>query len=134
MTGQQVSRRVALLGAGGAVVVLGVAACGASDNTTMKTVTGNGPVPSSDIPVGGAVYLPDISVIVTQPTKGQFKAFSSICTHQGCPVTQVMGKNLLCPCHGSQFSLATGAVEAGPAPSPLPAKKATVQGDSVAIN
>ena len=31
-----------------------------------------------------------------------------------------------CPCHGSEFKITNGAVVAGPAPSPLPAKQITI--------
>ena len=36
-----------------------------------------------------------------------------------------------CPCHGSQFDATTGAVVAGPAPSPLPPVSVTVRGGKV---
>ena len=60
---------------------------------------------TSEVPVGGGVILEDADYVVTQPTKGEFKAFSKICTHQGCPVAEVTGGNINCKCHGSQFSV-----------------------------
>ena len=36
-----------------------------------------------------------------------------------------------CPCHGSEYSIKDGAVLAGPAPKPLPAKTIKVSGDSI---
>ena len=50
-------------------------------------------------------------------------AFSAICTHAGCLVSQWIGAagHLRCPCHGSEFDPAqAGKVVAGPAPFPLP--------------
>ncbi|HEY0231174.1 MAG TPA: Rieske (2Fe-2S) protein [Dokdonella sp.] len=50
-------------------------------------------------------------------------AFSAICTHQGCDVSEFLpeDKNLLCFCHFSKYDpLADGAVTAGPAPRNLP--------------
>src|SRR5688572_23233833 len=41
-------------------------------------------VPAADVPVGGGTVLTEEKVVVTQPTKGEFKAFTAICTHQGC--------------------------------------------------
>ena len=75
-------------------------------------------VKASAVPVGGGVILSQ--AVVTQPAAGVFKAFSPVCTHQGCTVAQIQNQQILCPCHGSAFSISTGAVEGGPAPSPLP--------------
>jgi nitrite reductase/ring-hydroxylating ferredoxin subunit len=56
----------------------------------------------------------DKDVVVTQPTAGEYKAFSATCTHQGA--SQVGGRRVIvCPCHGSKFAIADGAVTAGPA-------------------
>jgi len=92
---------------------------------------GNALVATSKIPVGGGAVLSGPQVVVTQPTAGEFKAFSAVCTHMGCIVNQVSNGTIDCPCHGSQYSISTGAVVAGPAPSPLPAKQIKVSGGSV---
>ncbi len=49
-------------------------------------------------------------------------AYSSICTHQGCDVTEYVGaeKLLMCFCHFSKFSPADGSVAKGPASKSLP--------------
>lgn len=86
---------------------------------------------TAKVPEGGGVILPDAEVVVTQPTAGDFKAFSAICTHQGCTVGDVAGGVIICPCHGSQFSVEDGSVTAGPAPSPLPEVAITVDGKNV---
>ncbi len=66
---------------------------------------------------GGYVYSGNVIVINTG--NENFVALSDICTHAGCTVNySASGKYLLCPCHGSVFST-TGAVERGPAVSPL---------------
>jgi Rieske Fe-S protein len=92
---------------------------------------GNALVATSKIPVGGGAVLSGPQVVVTQPTAGEFKAFSAVCTHMGCIVNQVSNGTIDCPCHGSQYNISTGAVVAGPAPSPLPAKQIKVSGGSV---
>ena len=94
---------------------------------------GGGGIPTSEIPVGGGRIFADQQVVVTQPKAGEFKAFSAICTHQGCPVTRVSGGFIDCPCHGSQFSIEDGSVQGGPAPRPLPEKKVTVSGNSLTV-
>ncbi|HEY6494546.1 MAG TPA: Rieske (2Fe-2S) protein, partial [Trebonia sp.] len=85
----------------------------------------------TEIPVGGGKILSGPQVVVTQPTAGEFKAFSAVCTHMGCIVNQISNQTIDCPCHGSQYSIATGDVLAGPAPRPLPAKQIKVTGGSV---
>ena len=50
-------------------------------------------------------------------------AFSAVCTHQGCDVTEwkASEKTLLCFCHASQFNpFNNGAVAVGPAAKALP--------------
>ncbi|GGT58827.1 iron-sulfur protein [Streptomyces atratus] len=88
---------------------------------------------TADIPEGGGVIFADQDVVVTQPKAGEFKAFSSKCTHQGCAVSSVSDGTINCPCHGSKFDVATGSVEAGPATRPLPARPITVKGDSITL-
>ena len=86
---------------------------------------------TSKVPVGSGTVIADQQVVVTQPTAGSFKAFSAVCTHMGCIVNQVSNGTIDCPCHGSQYSISTGAVVTGPAPRPLPAKQIKVSGDSI---
>jgi Rieske Fe-S protein len=88
---------------------------------------------TSDVPEGGGMVFKDHKVVVVQPTAGEFKAFSSTCTHAGCQVKDVSGGTINCPCHGSKFAVADGSVKGGPAPKPLPAVKITIDGDSVKL-
>ena len=71
--------------------------------------------------------------VVTQPTAGQYKAFTNICTHQGCPVSAVQDGVIICPCHGSHFSITDGSAVAGPAQAPLAEKKVTESGNNLYI-
>jgi Rieske Fe-S protein len=73
-----------------------------------------------EIPVGGGKVFAAHKVVVTQPKKGEFKAFSAICTHMQCVVDKVADGTIDCPCHGSKYAIANAKVVAGPAPSPLP--------------
>lgn len=138
------SRRAVLAaGAGAAVSVTALAACGSGGTTAAPDPAGAAPSGStggsgatggsggasgglakvSDIPVGGAVSAETADgrpVIVSQPSAGQIVAFSAICTHQGCTVAPA-GSMIRCPCHGSTYDLATGANTGGPAPKPLAA-------------
>jgi Rieske Fe-S protein len=135
MTDPAALTRRSLLIAGGAGTALALAAC-APDETNGDTEPGTGTPTEvavlSDIPVGGAVavMLDGSQIIVSQPTAGEVVAFSAICTHKGCPV-QPEQKGLACPCHGSLFDTATGAVLEGPATDPLPPVTVTLDGDKV---
>nr|BFE75166.1 hypothetical protein GCM10020092_084670 [Actinoplanes digitatis] len=83
----------------------------------------------ADVPEGGGVIKGDY--VITQPTAGKYKAFSKVCTHAGCDVSKVDGGVIVCPCHGSTFSLEDGSPVSGPANQPLPEKKVTVDGDNI---
>jgi Rieske Fe-S protein len=88
---------------------------------------------TSDIPVGGGKVFKDDKVVVTQPTSGQFRAFSAVCTHRGCTVGSVSGGTINCACHGSKFSAADGAVQAGPATEGLSEKSVKVEGNKIVL-
>ncbi|MGW0658958.1 Rieske (2Fe-2S) protein [Streptodolium elevatio] len=88
---------------------------------------------TSDIPVGGGKIFDQQKVVVTQPSAGTFKAFSSTCTHQGCTVSSISNGTINCACHGSKFSATDGSVESGPATKPLPAKQIATSGDQITL-
>jgi nitrite reductase/ring-hydroxylating ferredoxin subunit len=113
-------------GAGSAAPASSAAAGGASSSSATNALAA-----TSKIPVGSGMIFPEPQVVVTQPTAGEFKAFSAVCTHMGCIVNQISNQTIDCPCHGSQYSITTGAVVAGPAPRPLPAKQIKVSGGSI---
>jgi len=106
-----------------------------TDAGTTSAASGGGSAlaKTSDIPVGGGKIFPSDKVVVTQPTAGQFKGFSAVCTHMGCTVAEVSGGTINCPCHGSRFHVADGSVAHGPASSPLPPKQVTVSGDEISL-
>lgn len=79
-----------------------------------------------DIPVGGGMVFMNEKVVVTQPAKGEFRAFSAVCTHVGCVCNRVANGTIDCPCHGSEFKITDGAVVTGPAPAPLPPRTISV--------
>lgn len=101
--------------------------------STSAPVPAGPSVATSEVPVGGGVILDDADYVITQPTKGEFKAFSKICTHQRCPVTEVAGGSINCKCHNSKFSIEDGSVQSGPATKPLPPAEVEVAGDQAVV-
>lgn len=90
--------------------------------------------PAKDVPVGSAAGFSDPATgdpsIVLQPKAGTFLAFDAVCPHAGCTVEyDPSAKLLVCPCHGSQFSASTGAVQLGPAATGLNPIKIAEGGD-----
>lgn len=92
-----------------------------------------GLIATSDVPVGGGVILKDQVLVVTQPTAGEFHCFTAICTHQGCTVGTVSDGEIICPCHGSRYSIEDGSVVNGPAPAPLAEEKIVVKGAEISL-
>ena len=127
-----VARRTLLAAAGLSVAAPGgLGACGL-ERPAPEGTPGPQTAPAADIPVGGGTIYPASETVITQPTAGRFQAFSSICTHAGCPVTEVTD-SIGCLCHGSRFSLADGTVLTGPATRPLDRKAVTVAGGTVSV-
>lgn len=149
------SRRGVLLGAGALGATAALAACGtdtvgtnpngsdfaaepvpAGSEGTEGGSTGGGStgggtvlVAASKVEVGGGVILDEM--VVTQPTEGTFKAFSNVCTHQGCKVSEIAGGTINCKCHGAKFSIEDGSPTEGPAKAALEATEVTQDGDNI---
>jgi Rieske Fe-S protein len=146
----RIPRKKVILGAGLGLAATVLAACTTygkrpeASGDTVTTTTGAAPATgapgpaaranaiakTSDVPVGSGVIVDE--VVVTQPSEGVFKGFSSTCTHAGCTVAEVAGGTINCPCHGSKFNL-DGTVANGPASRPLDAETISVQGDSIVL-
>ncbi|MER7923732.1 MULTISPECIES: Rieske (2Fe-2S) protein [unclassified Streptomyces] len=147
------SRRTALAAVGAAGLAVALTACSSddssSDSSSSKDTSGSTSTAgsstaqgaaggtelakTSDIPEGGGKIFASQGVVVTQPTAGTYKAFSSKCTHQGCAVSSISGGAIVCPCHGSEFSVTDGSVKKGPATQGLPAEQISVSGDSITL-
>jgi Rieske Fe-S protein len=152
----ETTRRAVIFGAGGAGLAVALTAC--AGYSTGSTGAAAPPAPpadgaaggateqapkagsasariakTSDIPQGGGKILEDQQIVITQPAAGEFKAFSAVCTHQGCSVGSVSNGTINCPCHGSRFNIKDGSVANGPATAPLPEKKIKVSGSDITL-
>jgi len=133
-----ISRRTVIMQAGLAAAALaGLSGCtnyGSSGTPSSAPSGAAGPLSAktADIPVGGGKIFADAQAVITQPTAGQFKAFTSICTHAECPVFDVTD-TINCNCHGSKFSITDGSVVNPPATNPLAAKSVAVDGDTLTV-
>lgn len=127
-----VTRRSVLRGAAvTGVAVPFLAACGSGGGEAASPKAGTALASAADVPVGGGTVLQDQQIVLTQPVKGEFKAFTAVCTHQQCVVASVEDKTIMCDCHGSMYSAEDGSVEGGPAPSPLEEITIKVEGDQI---
>ncbi|MEW1645964.1 Rieske (2Fe-2S) protein [Streptomyces sp. NPDC091219] len=131
------TRRTVLVTGAAAALTAGCSKYGdgndSSGSSSVQASGGQELAKTADIPVGGGKIFKDRKIVVTQPEKDEFKAFSAICTHQGCTVGTVADGTIDCPCHGSKYRITDGSVAAGPAPKPLPAERIEVKGNSIRL-
>jgi len=141
----ETTRRGMLAGVGLASLAGPLAGCsGGTASTASATASSSGGAAAAGgpggaltstgaIPVGGGKIFASERVVVTQPSGGQFRGFSAVCTHMQCIVDQIADRTIDCPCHGSKFSITDGHVVAGPAPSPLPAQSLKIQSGRISL-
>lgn len=135
---------------GGSALVTG---CG---DTTSPTPMPDGPPPAAPEPSGQglpAMASTDLpigtrsSITVSDPLNGReptvllyrsgedtVVAYSNECPHQGCAVSgDSPGEEFHCPCHGSRFAPADGAVLAGPARTGLTRYAAAIKDGQILV-
>ncbi|WP_217144332.1 Rieske (2Fe-2S) protein [Streptomyces sp. AC627_RSS907] len=103
------------------VAGIGLAACSPGDDGAAPA-TPTAPVDlgvDGEVAKGATKLHRDQNVVVSRAQDGSLKAFSTVCTHAGCPIKKLEGTKLVCPCHGSEFDARTGEVLHAPADVPL---------------
>ncbi|MEX5294832.1 Rieske (2Fe-2S) protein [Kocuria sp. CPCC 205268] len=135
------SRRtvLGLAGAGSTVVLAACAgteppAAGGTDGAATAAAAPVDAGAVEDLPVGSAVTVDrdGVQAVVARPDPDTVVAFSPVCPHQGCMVSPRQ-ERYVCPCHSSQFDLATGEVLAGPATTGLEARSVRVEGGRILL-
>lgn len=125
------NRRIVFHGLGALGVAVALAGCAGGDDGTQEVASGTALTTTDKVPVGGGVVLIDQRVVVTQPSEGEFKAFTAVCTHQQLLVTSVENGVIHCDHHGSEYDFSTGEVTHGPAPSALAEVAIDVKGERI---
>lgn len=70
-------------------------------------------------------------ICLYKDSKGAYTASLMECTHQSC-MTEVVGEQIICPCHGARYVL-SGEVVKGPALKDLKTFKTRVENNTVYI-
>lgn len=119
--------------------MVGTTAVAATAALTACTSQGGGPKRSElasgerigrldQVRVGGGRIYPEASMVITQPTEGEYVALSGICSHQRCTLREVSNGKIYCGCHGSEFDL-QGKVLKGPAETDLDTRSIEIEGE-----
>lgn len=110
-TPRGITRRALFAGLAGTLAAVGFGSLAESAQAASRTYTVGS---TASIPVGTAKFftIGGRRVMVTQPTRGTFKAFSGNCTHRSVALTDPGSSSATayCPVHFAQFSKTTGAV------------------------
>ena len=73
--------------------------------------------------------------IAVANVNGAFHAFDDTCTHLRCSLAEgdLEETTVICPCHGSEFDVRSGAVLQGPAREPVETYEARTEDGSLEI-
>jgi len=99
------------------------------DLTDPKSIEDFGAVGDAGYALAGGALL-----LIIHIDEDAYLALSPVCTHTGCFVVfEGLAEDIVCPCHGSRFSLG-GAVLEGPATRPLALYSTRVDGDTLVVD
>ncbi len=89
-----------------------------------------------DVPVGTLQKVEvEGRMVCVGRASGGWVAFQDECTHEECSLAdgELDGPVIVCPCHSSEFELATGDVLSPPALDPLPIYEARAEGGALQV-
>jgi cytochrome b6-f complex iron-sulfur subunit len=120
------------IGATGVFVTSCLSACKKENNTNIDFTLDLSNSANSSLTSNGG-YLISQGVIVAKTNAGEYIAVSAACTHQGVNVQfQASSNRFQCPSHGANFT-STGAVQNGPANSPLTKYNTSLSGNMLRV-
>lgn len=96
--------------------------------TTIGASTGVTPGNLAAFPMaGGPIAVANVA--------GTYYAFDDTCTHRRCSLAEgeLDGTVVTCVCHGSQFDVTSGAVQHGPAETPVGSYAVRLEGSDLQI-
>ena len=112
------SRRKFLIGGSASLCLATLNSCNGANQEDLERRGSAELMHFSTVPPGVSLH-PVERLVMVRDSNG-IGAFSLLCTHQTCLLTQEnSGGGFFCPCHGSQFDK-IGRVIAGPAAKDLP--------------
>ena len=81
-----------------------------------------------------AVDVDGVAIVIAR-SGGEVYALSDTCVHRGGSLAdgELVGECVRCPLHASEFRLADGSVEQGPAAYPQPALETRVRDGSIEV-
>ena len=139
-----ISRRGVIASAVGVSAVAALSACSTEVSDLTSTPAPETPVTTapvavaktSDIPIGSGKKfdVEGVPILITQPTAGEFRGFSAVCTHAGFVMTNMANSEIKCDNHGAVYSADDGSVLSGPAPRALGKVTVTVEGDDILVS
>jgi nitrite reductase/ring-hydroxylating ferredoxin subunit len=139
-----ISRRGVITSAVGLSAVAALSACSTEVSKLTSTPAPEAPATTSpvavaktsDIPIGSGKKfdVEGVPILITQPTAGEFRGFSAVCTHAGFVMTNMANAEIKCDNHGAVYSADDGSVLSGPAPRALGKVTVTVEGDDLLVS
>jgi nitrite reductase/ring-hydroxylating ferredoxin subunit len=139
-----ISRRGVITSAVGLSAVAALSACSTEVSNLTSTPAPEAPATTSpvavaktsDIPIGSGKKfdVEGVPILITQPTAGEFRGFSAVCTHAGFVMTNMANAEIKCDNHGAVYSADDGSVLSGPAPRALGKVTVTVEGDDLLVS
>ena len=139
-----ISRRGVITSAVGLSAVAALSACSTEVSNLTSTPAPEAPATTSpvavaktsDIPIGSGKKfdVEGVPILITQPTAGEFRGFSAVCTHAGFVMTNMANAEIKCDNHGAVYSADDGSVLSGPAPRALGKVTVKVEGDDLLVS